>query len=197
MPDRTAINLAELQQLIHDKTTLKPGTLIGIDGMDGSGKSYLAKKLASLFCANYIEFDDFVNKHQGGFLDYLRYDELSDAIRQSLAERPVIIEGCCLLEVLGRLSITAKLHIYVKYLVHGIWQRGGFLDACCALAAIANEEEKLRMLVDPFDDPVGPGESLCSALKRDLIIYHYQYRPHQCADFVYKREYCREVEVSG
>ena len=40
----------------------KKGTFISIDGMDGSGKTHLAKNLALELNAFHIEFDQFLNK---------------------------------------------------------------------------------------------------------------------------------------
>lgn len=195
---RTTTNLAELQQLIFKSTILQPETIIGIDGMDGSGKSCLAAQLASLIGASHINLDDFLNENQGGFVDHIRYDDLRNVIRQAMPEGPVIIEGCCLRAVLDRVALAAGLHVYVKNFVNGYWQRGNLLEACCAVAAIAKEEEILRNFYDLSGAPFNPDEYLLSALKREIIIYHFQYRPHEHADLVYERsEHPGGPEVSG
>lgn len=179
MPISTTTDLDELQQLIRKSTTLPPGTLLGIDGMDGSGKSCLAEQLAPLLGAKHINLDDFLNPNQGGFLDHLRYDELRKAISQAMDTGPVIVEGDCLREVLGRLCLKAEINIYIKHdIVCGYWQGGSFLNSGSLDKALAEEEERDLRDADTL-----------SGLRRELIIYHYQYLPQENADFVYERRF--------
>jgi hypothetical protein len=53
--------------------------------------------------------DDFLNRHQGGFLEHLRYDQLLAAIGQ----RPILVEGVCLLAVLERIAVNVDVVVYV------------------------------------------------------------------------------------
>lgn len=187
LPGVTTTNIDELQQLILARATLQPGTVIGIDGINGSGKSCLAEQLAPLLRAKHINLDDFLNPSQGGFLNHLRYDELRKVISQAMAEGPVIVEGVCLREVLRRLCLEAELHIYIKHnIVCGYWQGGSFLNSGFLDEALA--EEKERALRDDADT--------LSGLRLELINYHHKYLPHENPDFVYERR-VREPVLNG
>lgn len=86
--------------------------MIGIDGVDGVGKSTLARFLSWQLGIPSIETDMFLEK--GRTYPSLRLDELSNLVeaRHSL-DRPIIIEGLYLLEILDCLNIDPDILIYV------------------------------------------------------------------------------------
>lgn len=47
---------------------------IGIDGVDGSGKTTLAKNLAEQLDVPLISLDDYLDEKRDGYLDHLRYE---------------------------------------------------------------------------------------------------------------------------
>ena len=85
---------------------------IGIDGVDGVGKSPLARFLSWQLGMPSVETDMFLKK--GETFPSLRYNELKNLVdfRHSL-DRPIIIEGLYLLEVLDHLEIDPEIFIYV------------------------------------------------------------------------------------
>ena len=87
-----------------------PRGLFAIDGYHGAGKSTVARDVAALLGIQCIHLDEFLVEDQGAFLDFLRYPELSVALRP----RPVIVEGVCLLAVLDRLHIKPDTLVYVQ-----------------------------------------------------------------------------------
>jgi hypothetical protein len=87
-----------------------PEGLFAIDGYHGVGKSTTAKSLASHLRIPLIHLDDFLLPNNGGFLEYLRYAELTIALQR----RPAIVEGVCLLAVAKRLGIKPDVHVYVE-----------------------------------------------------------------------------------
>lgn len=87
-----------------------PTGIFAIDGHHGVGKSTVAQQIATLLRIRVIHVDDFLVPGQGGFVDFIRYSELSTALRT----RPVVVEGVCLLAVAERLGIAPDVHIYVE-----------------------------------------------------------------------------------
>lgn len=84
---------------------------IGIDGVDGIGKSTLARFLAWQLEMPVLETDMFLEKE--GYPN-LRYDELRSLIQSRHSHnRPVIVEGVRLLETLDKLEVLPDILIYV------------------------------------------------------------------------------------
>lgn len=80
-------------KLLYIVTKLKRhiSKLIIIDGVDGSGKSALAKEIAlELGCA-HINLDDYLEKNRGSFVKHIKYKPLKSEMDK--AESPFIIEG--------------------------------------------------------------------------------------------------------
>lgn len=91
--------------------TLKqmPEWLLAIDGFHGAGKTALACDLATQLAVDVVHLDEYLRRNQGGYVDFLQYQELADALRR----RPLIVEGVCILAVLRRLDIAPDILIYV------------------------------------------------------------------------------------
>jgi len=173
---------------------LPGGSLIAVDGMDGSGKSHLARKLAEKLGAEHVEIDRFLNQKHGGFLDEIRYDELGNALQQVHAGCSTVVEGCCIQEVMNQLERVPELKIYVKKVeveqVDGQrierWTNGNFLSKYDnAQDAIAGEEEELREYQEIFSEKQDQADLPC--LQKELFNYHFQYRPHETADLIFAR----------
>lgn len=188
MAPRVVKTLDALQKAIAAYLLRTDAPVLAIDGMDGSGKSWLAERLAASIHAAHLNLDEFLNQKRGGFLDHLRYDELAAAVNRARDGGAVIIEGVCVLEVLQRLGVKPSVHIYVKHLVAGcIWQPEGMLSMASVSAALAREEEECRRFAKLSGDPVEAGEDLLGGLVREVIAYHYTFRPHESPDIVYER----------
>jgi hypothetical protein len=84
-------------------------TIIGIDGYFGVGKTSLAISLSRQTGYGCIHLDDYLEPKKGSFVENL--DLL--ALKEAINERPLIIEGICLLEVLCRLQINSDFLVYV------------------------------------------------------------------------------------
>jgi len=174
---------------------LPGGSLITVDGMDGSGKTYLAKALADKLRYRYVEIDRFLNQKQGSFLDQIRYDELGDALQQVHAGSNAVVEGCCIQEVMNRVGRVPELKIYVKKIevkqVDGQrierWTDGNFLtEYGNPQDALAGEEEALREYQTLFSEEQGQADIL-SCLRKELIHYHFEHLPHETADLIFAR----------
>lgn len=96
--------------LTKDKSPVK---VVAIDGNDGAGKSTLGRFLACRYNTSLIETDFFIKIKSKSF----SYDEenISRIIRKRLElDRPVIVEGIKLLEILERIKIPHDFLIYLK-----------------------------------------------------------------------------------
>jgi hypothetical protein len=86
--------------------------LIGVDGVDGAGKSTLARYLSWQLGIPSIETDLFLERGQGP--SALRHEELRRAIQSRLEDdRPVIVEGVFLLKTFESLDLQPDYLIYV------------------------------------------------------------------------------------
>jgi len=169
---------------------LPGGSLITVDGLDGSGKTYLAKALADKFGYRHVEIDRFLNQKQGGFLDQIRYAKLGDALRQAGAS--IVVEGCCIQEIMNRVERVPELKIYIKHKRVGQWGCDFLVKYENAEDAIAGETEANRDFEETVlklgeSDAQKPGSAALPLLQRELIDYHFEYLPHEIADFIFLR----------
>lgn len=158
---------------------------IGVDGVDGCGKTTLAKSLAEQLDIPLISLDDYLDKNRGGYLDHLRYEELKRAFH---AESQCIIEGVCLLQALDIVNVAIDALVYVKRMQHGIWADERECDVIIKNVEVFLEAEK--ELIEMFS--IGETDQTYSALPKlaeELIRYHASYRPFERATFLY----CRDI----
>jgi hypothetical protein len=101
---------ARLDQLLPNGGRL----CIGLDGMDGVGKSTLAREMAKRLGGSVISLDDHLVKKQNGYILHIRCDEVKAAI--SASRSPILIEGVCLLAVAQRCRFDVDVLVYVRRL---------------------------------------------------------------------------------
>lgn len=135
--------------------------LIAIDGYHAAGKSTIAREVAARLRVPCLHLDDFLVRNQGAFLECLRYEQLSLA----LCQRPVIVEGVCMLAVLRRLAVTADLFVYIR-----------------AAERLRPAQAAAMASSDLSDRPHYTG------LSREVADYHRLFEPAQKADIVYVNE---------
>jgi len=166
-------------------------SLIVVDGVDGSGKSTLAGKIAKDLSCLHINLDDYLEKKRGSFVKYIKYNLLKNEIDG--ANISIIIEGVCVLAVLRNLNINSDFLIYIKRMSnYGLWldedlcdvdediddfienQNLEHLKFCEANATIEGKE---------FD----PKNCNIPKLTEEIIRYHFEFRPQEIADIIFKR----------
>ena len=87
--------------------------IIGVDGRDGEGKSTFARYRAWRLEMPCIDLDMFLNTGKGEY--DLRFDDLSRAICTGLnLNRPVLVEGIFLLQMLRELNFPTEILVYAK-----------------------------------------------------------------------------------
>jgi adenylate kinase family enzyme len=152
---------------------------IAFDGINGAGKSHLARELKTEFGLTWIELDRYLMPHQDSFVPSLRTKQLE----RDLVDLPeFVIDGICLLQVLEILRVESVTVVYVKRMCNSKWEDKSFLVPC------GTEEEHVaqcRLNHEQIVKATGDGRSF--ALDEEIIRYHARYRPHQRASICYER----------
>jgi len=155
--------------------------IIGLDGLDGVGKTTLGRELKTRLGADLISVDDYLDKNRGVYLGALRLEDLKSAIERS-ASRVVLVEGTCLREVAAQCGFAVDQYVYVRRLTRdGRW---GDEEQCCPTGSAEVLKERELSNRDMFSRALG-GEGVTDlGLHGELIDYHCRYRPFENADFV-------------
>ena len=87
-----------------------PPKIIAIDGLNGTGKTTLARYLSHRFNCSLIETDLFMSK---AAVDY-RFEEMKKNVVSRIVrtKRPIFIEGVAVLRTLSKMSLVPDFHIY-------------------------------------------------------------------------------------
>ncbi|HEB3535284.1 TPA: hypothetical protein RZC51_006886 [Burkholderia cenocepacia] len=166
--DKERIVLRSALDLEHRIADM-PAGLVTFDGAPHAGKTWLAREMGRALGRPAIDFDCYLNRQQGTFIDALRITELMHAIDKARTDSPVVLlSGICMLRVLDMAKLHAALSIYVQRLSPmGIPNDLDTTDA----------EDGMR-----FDDDPG-----IPPLFKEIHLYHADYRPLANADIVYRR----------
>lgn len=106
LPGKAIIHdVAELAGLV----SVLPDPLVAIDGVDGVGKTTLAKKLSATLGWPTVDLDDHIGPNGRTYADQVLFADLAEAIRP----RPVILSGIHMLEVLDRVGARADFLVHV------------------------------------------------------------------------------------
>lgn len=144
---------------------------VSIDGVDGVGKTTLSAKIAQELCISNIELDDFVQKKQGGYVSHIDYDRLLKKIN---TDKPVVVEGICVLQILHRIQIRPNVSIYIKVVDKYRFCNGQikYFPPDKSANEVINERKSKGFSV---------------GYEEDLIRYHYSFKPHEKSDLIFER----------
>lgn len=171
-------DISKLAAFIRNKSYCR----IGIDGTNNAGKSTMAGKLSKILGIRHLNLDDFLVKGNGGYVDYLKYDEIKLQISDT---KCFVVEGVCLLNVLEKTDTSIDCLIYVKRMQHGLWADERECEITEDIEDFINKEKELVRLLQQtksVPDSLGLGE--------EIIRYHYMFKPHKKADLFYTRVDC-------
>ena len=174
---------------IATKLKSKDFRLIAIGGVDGSGKTILASKLANMLGYVHINLDDYLEKHRGGFLGHIKYELLKTKIEN--IEVPIIIEGVCLLAVLKNLKKDPDLLIYIKSMSdYGRWRDEAICEVIEDIDEFISKEENdlikfCELEAKMEGKELDPDECKIPELREEIIRYHHEFRPHKKANIVF------------
>ena len=170
-------------------------TIAVINQKGGCGKTTMTDSLAPKLDAAVIHLDDFVEKNEHGFyLDFIDCGKLAKELEAaSSQDRCVIIEGVCVLRALQRIGVETDYHVYIKHIKelgagYYWWDKDHLygnartyeekIDQDAARSKRWSELEAMNG-EDADDEPVIDG------LRRDIIRYHFDFRPDENADEVF------------
>jgi len=185
----------EVESMIRDVIENRGARLVVIDGIDGCGKTTMTDSLVPKLDAAVIHLDDFVEKNEHGFyLDFIDYEKLAKELEAASSQRRcVIVEGVCALGALQRVGVEADYHVYIKHIKelgdgYFWWDKDRLygsaqsyeekIDQDAALSKRWSELEAMNG-ADADDEPVIDG------LRRDIIRYHFDFRPDENANVVF------------
>jgi uridine kinase len=159
-----------------ENLSLESPAIVSIDGVDGVGKTTLACKIAEEMSLPYIEIDTFVQEQQGGYIDHIDYDRLSEVIKQAkITNQVIILEGVCVQQVLKKLGLNSYAKIYVKVINnYPFW-----MDRIRLFPPDKSADEMIA-------ERKAKGFSLGHV--EDIIRYHYTFKPHENADYIFERK---------
>lgn len=151
---------------------------VGVDGIDGSGKTTLGQVVAAKLQRRLFSLDDYLEKDRGGFLDFIDYPRLYTEVS---AEGACVIEGVCLLHALQRARLAIDALVYVKRRHLGLWADERELDLNEPIEDFLKSELEFAAMV--------AGEAITDfGLAEEVIRYHHAVRPHNNAHIVYFRD---------
>ncbi len=163
-------NVSDLIIAITAETDLNKSAMIGIDGVAGCGKSKIAEQLSKEIGAKWIEVDEYLDKHKGGYIPFIKYDQLEGDIKKERKQnQPIIVEGICLLEVLDHIKEKPDIFIYVKRVLRKYGTESWYDDYLC----------------DPNSDLYRKVED---SLEKEIQKYYEEFRPTERTNYFYHQD---------
>ncbi|RWD64146.1 MAG: hypothetical protein EOS36_10790 [Mesorhizobium sp.] len=151
-------------QVLAAEIARREAKIIGVDGHDGSGKSFLSRQLGMTLDAQVIELDSLlIKKNAGSYLPNLDLGKLTEAVTRE-SQMTSIVEGVCLLAALESAGIKADVLVYVRSLSANfghLWHEEDFHGS--------------------------RGKDLDLPLHSEIRAYNWKYQPLVRADYFFDR----------
>ena len=152
---------------------------IAVDGINGAGKSYLARDLSARFGLPRLDLDSYLEADRGAFVPHIRKDRL----RRDLDDMPeFVIAGVCMLQVLEILRLDVDVLVYIKRVKGTKWTDESSLVPS---SPVDEHVSALRREHEVIAKAAAVQRSF--ALDEEVIRYHARYRPQQRAGICYAR----------
>ena len=160
--------------------------MLAIDGALGSGKTTLAEALVDSIGGRIVHLDDYVTPDSGAYVANIRQDDLLATL--SPGQRPIVVEGVCILHALAMIDTSPDALIYVKHVgSNGIWLDEEECDAPGSPATIiADLDAQVRAFESAVADLGRPDPQGLTWLRQEVIWYHHEYGPHSKAEIVFR-----------
>jgi hypothetical protein len=184
--------MIESSDLSHIVEILKSSSLkvLAVDGFPGAGKSTLANFIAEKLNWQHINLDDYIEKHQGQYINSMQNYKIIDLINTQKV--PVIIEGLCLLQILQINNIDYDFLIYVKKIsLSGNWiDKDEYFSSGDVEKFVTKKRkdyEKISKIGAMFDRDASSDEYVFNDVIEEVIRYNDKYSPHMVANIIYSR----------
>ena len=134
-----------------DTSKLSSCQRIIIDGDDHSGKSPLARKIATELRAKVISLDEYLCEDGRPYCDQIDYESLQRDISASVQK--VVIEGVCMLKILAKINVSYDYHIFTKRIMFDKSAYDEYLDERIPLpkSKLARDIVQYYREFKPFD----------------------------------------------
>jgi hypothetical protein len=185
---------SELTSALRKRLSSQKELVIGIDGIDGCGKTTLAKELNEAFVIPFFSTDDYLNKQKGSYIENIRYKQLLKAIEK--VNGSIIIEGVCLLWIAEQIKINISDLVYIK--IMSPWKFWVDEEVCDPEEPVDQLIERLTKeanLIPP--DIFGLKESNentkenpkgLTPFREQVVRYHAEFRPSIKAKYTFLKE---------
>ncbi len=174
-------NLDGLILHLHTHVAANGCLIIGVDGTDGAGKTFLAQAINKSFGGNLISLDCYLDQNKGEYFSNIRFEQLKQEIER-LRRRgsPLFIEGICLLKILDKIETKLNILVYVKHVDrNGNWRDERFCDPTRSLE---DKLDGITRMENALGITRGPGN-----LDREIVEYHHYYKPQEKANYIFHR----------
>jgi len=172
-------------QSILDAIGKKKPKILGIDGIDGVGKTAIAVKLDLEFGYVRVSLDDHLEKNQKGYFNFIDYKKLKSKI-ELCKGKFLVIEGVLLQKVLNKIGVKPNFMIYMSNIV---WVYDWLEDFQGKYYGLKLEEiiDEVEKGVNKLNEATTPDAKpyKMSGFRREIYEYTYAYLPWEKADLVY------------
>ena len=185
---------SELISALKRRLSSRNELVIGIDGIDGCGKTTLAKELNENLAIPFFSTDDYLNKQKGSYIEHIRYKQLLNSIEQ--VNGSLIIEGVCLLRIAEQVNINISDLVYIKIMSPWkFWVDEEVCDPAEPVDQLIERLTKEASLIpsDTFNLKESNEETKESStgltpFREQVIRYHAKFRPSIKAKYIYLKE---------
>lgn len=184
-------NTADLLFALDNRLSQQEVKVIGVDGIDGSGKTTLANEIVHSLGLRLFSIDDFLKRQQGSYLEHIRFSELKSLIDD--VPGPIVLEGICLLHIAEQISLDVTDYIYIKQVNEwGFW----IDEETCnpeepveeTIECLGKEADAITPFLKGMLPSNGGSESKgLTTFREQVIRYHAQYRPWSRAHYIYRK----------
>jgi hypothetical protein len=191
----TVNSIKDITNTLEEIVSIKNAGIVSVDGVDGSGKSYLACELSKSSKYAYFDIDgSYLIPNNGKFIEFINYKKLKSDINYFLASGHVVVIDCiCSTLILKKIDLIADVKIYVKKTIVGEWRDGKLLNYSRNVEDVLAEKRKISQELEYDEANIGGREPEIfnfseENMKDEILRYHFEYQPENNADIIFERE---------
>ncbi len=179
--------ISDENQLVEKIKLINP-KIVGIDGIDGVGKStIIAPLISKIIKARIINIDKYLNEKQGKYFQEINFKKIKQDINQCLGTDNLIIEGVLLLKILKKIDLKVDCLIYVS---DNVW----VYDWCEYGPYYQRKLEEITKDVEKKTDKVSKALRTYTkpykldGFRKEIYHYTYEYMPFNSANIIFIKQ---------